>query len=84
MAKYDIKENPRTGGVYCFFTHAGQEYFADLSALDTLFGFWTTECMIFKSENGKVTSWTELYCKREIPVTPDALAACVDEFIQTS
>ena len=82
MNKYDIKENPRTGGVYCFFTHNGQEYYADLCELDGL-DHWYTECMIFASGNKQVTNWLDLYCKRGIRVTPENLADCIDEFIKS-
>ena len=36
--------------------------------------------MIFHAKDGQVTDWSELYCKRNIPITKKALAACIDEF----
>lgn len=72
-----IKENPRNGGLYAFFKVGEQEYFADVADLG-----YCTECMIFKSENGKVIDWLEDYVKRDIPVTAKALKACINEFIE--
>lgn len=76
----NIKYNPRTEGLYCFFTHNGQEYYADLC--DIIYADYT-ECMIFPSEDEQVTSWSELYCKRDIPVTEAQLEKCIEEFIKT-
>ena len=72
-----IKENPNNGGLYAFFKFGGQEYFADVADLH-----YYTECMIFKSENGKVIDWGEEYARRDIPVTAKALKACINEFIE--
>ena len=73
----DIKENPWNGGLYAFFKVGEQEYFADVADLG-----YCTECMIFKSENGKVIDWGEEYARRDIPVTAKALKACINEFIE--
>lgn len=74
-----IKINPANGGLYCFFEYNGQEYAADLCLIP-----YTeyTECMVFAAKDGKVTNWGDLYCKRNIPVTKEALRECVIEFIE--
>lgn len=74
----NIKRNPYNGGLYCFFEYDGHEFYADLCL--TLFD--GTECMIFHSKDQQVTNWSELYCKRSIPVTEEALTECVQEFIK--
>lgn len=66
--QFTIKENPRTCGFY-----------ADLC---DVFFLGETECMIFHSKDKQVTSWSELYCKRGLPVTREALEECIREFIQ--
>ena len=38
--------------------------------------------MIFKSSNGNVTDWTELYCKYVDSVSENELIKCVVEFIK--
>lgn len=71
--------NPKTGGYYAFFEHNGYEFYADLCyTFDA-----AEECMIFLSNNKQVTSWRELYCKHDIPVTESALLDCINEFINT-
>lgn len=77
MAKYKIERNPQNGGLYAFFVHDGQEYYADLC-----FCILYTECMIFTSKDQEVTDWGELYCKRNIDISEEALTACIDEFIE--
>lgn len=77
--QFTIKENPRTCGFYAFFTHDGFEFYADLC---DLFFLGETECMIFHSKDKQVTNWSELYCKRGIPVTKKALEECIREFIK--
>ena len=77
--QFTIKENPMTCGFYAFFTHDGNEFYADLCYLLYM---GETECMIFHSKDKQVTSWSELYCKRGIPVTRQALEECIREFIQ--
>ena len=76
-----IKRNSRTGGLCSTFQYEGEEYFADLSCV-MLVGFSGMECMIFKSANGNVTSWTELYCKRVDSVSEKELIKCVAELIK--
>lgn len=76
--QFTIKENPRTCGYYAFFNHDGFEFYADLCIVPE--GF--TECMIFHSKDKQVTSRSELYCKRGLPVTREALEECIREFIQ--
>ena len=68
-----------TGGYYAFFMHDGNEFCADLCYVLHL---GETECMIFHSENEKVTDRGELYCKRGIPVTKESLEKCIREFIK--
>jgi hypothetical protein len=37
--------------------------------------------MIFESnENGEVTNWSEVYCRRNIDVTRENLLKCINEF----
>lgn len=74
---YKIKINPQTGGYYAFFNHDGFEFYADLSLVPE--GF--SECMIFHSENKQVTSWRDLYCKINIPISEESLKECIKEFI---
>lgn len=74
-----IDFNPRNFGIYTFFEYNGEEYYADLCDIGHSIG---TECMIFASKGHQVTNWGELYCKRGIPVTANALRECVDEFIK--
>lgn len=77
--QFTIDFNPRTGGVYCFFEHDGNEFYADLC---DLFFLGETECMIFHSKDKQVTNLSELYCKRGIPVTKESLEKCIREFIK--
>ena len=79
MARYNIQFNPRTSGLYAFFKHKGSEYYADLCDVPYSIDY-VSECMIFHAKDGQVTNWSELYCKRNIPITEEALAACIDEF----
>lgn len=78
--KLNIQDNPYNGGLACYFTHNGQEYYADLCLLPCA---EYTECMIFPSEDEHMTSLSELYCKRDIPVTVAQLEQCIEEFIKT-
>lgn len=77
--KYDIKYNQYTDGLCCFFHHDGREFFADLSDIPFSIDF-VNECMIFPAKDGRVTDWSELYCKRNIEITEGQLARCIDEF----
>lgn len=76
MAHYNIQFNPRTCGLYTFFEYKGSEYYADLC--DTI--DYGNECMIFHAKDGLVTDWADLYCKRNIPITKEALTVCIEEF----
>lgn len=72
-------ERSKTGSGLCStFQFDGKEYFADLSHLM----FSGIECMIVKSANGKVTSWTKLYCRHVDSVSEEELIKCVVEFIK--
>lgn len=73
-----IERNKITSGLCSTFQYEGEEYFADLSCVM----FSGMECMIFKSANGKVTSWDELYCKYVDSVSEKELIKCVVEFIK--
>lgn len=79
MATYDIRLNPNTGGIYCFFEYKGLEFVADLCDIPYSIDY-TNECMIFAAQDGKVISWDELYCKRNIPITNNSLIDCIEEF----
>lgn len=58
----------------------GEYYWADLNSL--YISDLKTECMIFESnENGEVTNWSEVYCRRNIDVTRENLLKCINEFI---
>ena len=72
--RYSIEYNSWTRGYKCNFTHNGKKYYASLCAVPPA---EITECMIFRKGH-----WTDLYCKRYIPVTPEQLAACIDEFVK--
>lgn len=74
----EIEHNKRTFGLCSTFQFEGKEYFADLSCVR----FTGIECMIFKSTNGKVTSWDELYCKYVDSISEEVLIKCVVEFIK--
>ena len=76
----NIERNPRIGGLYCFFEYDGHEFYADLCI--PLIGGCGSECMIFCSKDKQVTDWHELYCRRGIPITKEALTECVKEFIK--
>lgn len=57
----------------------GKYYWADLNTFSDL----ETECMIFESnQNGEVTNWSEVYCRRNIDVTRENLLKCINEFIR--
>ena len=73
-----IERNKTTSGLRSTFQYEGEEYFADLSCVM----FSGMECMIFKSANGNVTSWTELYYKCVDSVSEEELIKCVVEFIK--
>ena len=74
---YDVRRD----AYYGVFEYDGAEYYADVCYVP--FGGYT-ECMIFKSENRQIAdAGSELYCKREIPVTELQLFKCIDEFITT-
>lgn len=73
-----IEHNKITSGLCSTFQYEGEEYFVDLSCVM----FSGMECMIFKSANGKVTSWTELYYKCVDSVSEEELIKCVVEFIK--
>lgn len=73
-----IERNKVTSGLCSTFQYEGEEYFADLSCVM----FSRMECMIFKSANGNVTSWAELYCKYVDSVSEKELIKCVVEFIK--
>lgn len=84
MAKYDIQLNPMNFGLYTFFEHDGQQFYADLCDIPFSEEYldYENECMIFSSKDEQVTNWHELYCKRDIPVTEEALIECIEEFIK--
>lgn len=73
-----IEHNNTTSGLRSTFQYEGEEYFADLSCVM----FSGMECMIFKSANGNVTSWSELYYKCVDSVSEEELIKCVVEFIK--
>lgn len=58
-----------------FFGYNGKHYYADL----TMIPFCRSECMIFEVKDGNI-DWSELYCKRGIPVTEKELIKCIKEF----
>jgi hypothetical protein len=61
------------------FSLKGKYYWADLNTLSV--SDLQTECMIFESnENGEVTNWSEVYCRRNIDVTRENLLKCINEF----
>lgn len=77
-----IERNYHNGGLACFFVVDGQEYFADLCLIQ--FSDYT-ECMIFKTDNDHqltLKNAKDLYCKRHIPLTREALTKCIEEFIK--
>lgn len=78
---YTIKDNPRTGGLYAFFKYKGYEFYADLCDIPGSIDY-VNECMIFSAKENQVSNWNERYCKRNIPITKEALAACIDEFLE--
>lgn len=42
-----------------------------------------TECMAFTcTSKGTVTNWHDLYCRRGLPVSSDALIDCIREFVE--
>ena len=71
-----IEPNQNNGGLWATFKIGEQEYVADVC---NCMGFYN-ECMIFPSENGKVTDWGGLYTNRDIKVTKKDLIRCINEF----
>lgn len=78
IAKIKIERNTGNGGFCAFFDLAGQQYWADLTNIE----YVGTECMIFPSKDGEVTSWSYEYCNRGIPLTEQALRDCILEFVE--
>lgn len=73
-----IERNHTNGGLWPTFKIGGKEFAADIC--DVLGAY--VECMIFPSKNGKVTSWGELYCNRNVNVTEKDLIRCINEFAE--
>lgn len=81
----EIKILPQPAGrlsrsVSALFQKDNKWYYADLSdCLDV-----GNECMIFPAnKNGKVTSWTEVYCNRESDeISEENLLTCIKEFCE--
>lgn len=77
-----IERNYHNGGWVCIFDYDGQKYYADVCS-SPFFDY--TECMIFATKgDGQLTldCAQDLYCKRHIPVTPESLRECINEFIE--
>lgn len=74
--RYSIEYNSWTRGYKCNFSHRGKKYYATLCAYGSPAGE-IPKCMIFREDR-----WGEVYCKRHIPVSPEQLAACIDEFVK--
>lgn len=71
--------------LWCDFEYAGKKYYADLIPETTLgngFKAMESECEIFAYKTEDEIDLTELYCRRNIPVTKESLIACVEEFIR--
>jgi hypothetical protein len=78
MKDLKIERNTQTGGICAYFKYNHNFYWADLSYIE-FEGF--SECMIFQADkNGDILSWLELYIKRDIPITDEALIECIEEF----
>ncbi len=82
MPKFKIEEirnNPQTGGFCCDFEYEGNKYYADVSYVE----FCGNECMIFAYDCTEPSgiNWGELYCNRDVSITPEALVNCIVEFI---
>lgn len=73
-----IERNPQNSGLWATFKVGEQEYAADVCNVIGLYN----ECMIFPSENGKVTDWGGLYANRDVEVTKENLIRCINEFIE--
>lgn len=70
--------NPLTGGICCTFKKGENFFYADYSWVNYPGCF---ETMIFPADKeGKVTSWTEVYCDR----SGKSLDRCVEEFLKMS
>ena len=76
MTDYKVEVNKKTGGVCCDFEHEGKKYWADLSYVP----FDGNECMIFAREEDGSINWGDLFCRRGIPVTEEALIQCIEDF----
>ena len=72
-----ITPNKASGGYCSTFEHNGKTYYADLSPCMGL-----DECMIFPVKDGKTDFVDDKYCRRNVPVEPCMLQACIEEFIQ--
>ena len=73
-----IERNHANGGLWATFKIGGKEFAADVCDVAGAY----VECMIFPSENGKVTSWGELYCNRNVNVKEEDLIRCINEFAE--
>lgn len=74
-----IEDNTVNGGICALFNAGDQQYYADITHLT----FVGNECMIFKAENDQVTSWSELYCNRDVDVSEESLKKCIEEFVSS-
>lgn len=80
-----IKITPNFGGVcgnepayYAFFSYEGYNFYASLTPLVE-----NNEFMVFNAtKNNRVTRWHEIYCKRNIPLSPESLEECIKGFKQ--
>lgn len=79
QVKVKMEKNTKTGGVCATFNMNEKWYYADLSRTFD----HGNECMIFPCENekGEGVDWLELYCQRGIPITSEALTACITQFV---
>lgn len=80
MSEYKIIRDKHGDGIGAKFSHNGETYYADLCVVnDFKTKKYVNECVIsYDLEEG--ISLEVLYCKRNIPISEDALIECIEEF----
>lgn len=71
---YKVKRNNATGAFECHFEHNGHKYFAAVHVVSLSGG---TECMIYPED-----AFDKMYGKWDVPVTPEGLLSCIEEFVR--
>lgn len=80
MSEYKIIRDKHGDGIGAKFSYNGENYYADLRVVnDFKTKKYVNECVInYDLKEG--FSLEVLYCKRNIPISEDALVECIEEF----